>query len=233
MDRHDLEHVKALYDGEIRLVDDHVGKLLATLDRLGVSDRTVVVVTADHGDEFFEHGRKGHHRTLYEEVLHVPLVMRIPGYSPARPRIQADSSIIDIMPTLLGLVGIAPPAGLEGVDFTPVITGKSSAPERAIFGELYRKGSRIVEVAAIAGPDKVIHHFNHRWMETFDLASDPAETTRLSNVDGSAPLLLERMRGWLTERWKVYDKRIRARGVDSLELDDASEDALRALGYIE
>jgi arylsulfatase A-like enzyme len=233
MDRQDLEHVMALYDGEIRLVDDHIGKLIAGLERVGVANRTVVVVTSDHGEEFFEHGRKGHHRTLYEEVLHVPLVMQIPGYSPRASRIAADSSIVDIMPTLLGLVGIEPPEGLEGTDFAPVITGESQVLDRPIFAELYRKGSRIVEVAAIDGAEKIIHHFNHRWMESFDLAADPGEMRRLSNADARGSPLLEQMRRWLNKRWRGYAMRLRTKGVDPLELDDASEEALRALGYIE
>ncbi len=229
----DLEHVLALYDGEIRLVDDHIGKLRAALERLGVADRTIIVVTSDHGDEFFEHGRKGHHRTLYEEVLHVPLIVYVPHMEMAVESIADNASTIDIMPTVLGLTGLDQPSGLEGVDFTDVMTGTAPVPDRTVFGELYRKGSLIVEVAAIDEKSKVIHHFNHRSLESFDLASDPGERSALSNVEGETPRVLGLMADWLTARWRTFDGRLQRDGVESLQLDQHNEDALRALGYIE
>jgi arylsulfatase A-like enzyme len=233
MDQRDLDHVLALYDGEIRLVDDHIAKLRAALARMGVAERTIIVVVSDHGEEFFEHGRKGHHRTLYEEVLHVPLIVYVPNMDMAVGSIADSASTIDIMPTLLGLTGLDQPAGLEGVDFTDVMTGVGRAPERTVYGELYRKGSLIVEVAAINESSKIIHHFNHRSLETFDLASDPGEREQLSNVNGEASQMLAHLADWLTVRWKVFDGRLSRDGVESLELDQANEDALRALGYIE
>jgi arylsulfatase A-like enzyme len=78
MDPRDLEHVVALYDGEIRYTDLYLGKVVDQLRALGVLDHTIVVVTADHGDEFFEHGRKGHKKALYDESILVPLVIRFP-----------------------------------------------------------------------------------------------------------------------------------------------------------
>jgi hypothetical protein len=75
----DLEHVQALYAGEIAWTDSQIGRVLAELERLGLVDETLVVVLADHGDEFFEHGGIGHRRTLHEEVLRVPLIVRAPA----------------------------------------------------------------------------------------------------------------------------------------------------------
>jgi arylsulfatase A-like enzyme len=233
MDERDLEHVLALYDGEIRLVDDHIGKLRAALDRLGIADRTMLVVTADHGEEFFEHGRKGHHRTLYDEVLRVPLIVYVPKLQPSHDSIADNASIIDVMPTVLGLAGLDLPAGLEGVDFTDRIAGEGAVPDRSVFGELYRKGSLIVEVAAVDESSKVIHHFNHRSLETFDLTADPGEQEPLSNTDGEAPRMVAQLQDWLSGRWKVFDGRVQRDGVEALELDQQSEDALRALGYVE
>jgi uncharacterized sulfatase len=233
MDRRDLEHVLALYDGEIRLVDDHIGKLAAVLERLGIAGRTVLVVTADHGDEFFEHGRKGHHRTLYEEVIHVPLMIRVPGVAPAVKRSARDVSIIDIMPTVLGLTGVDIPDGVEGTNLTPIFTGRGELAAEPVFAELYRKGSLIVEVAVIEGHDKIIHAFNDRRMETFELRSDPGELQLRPNMTGPGATMAAKMKDWLTDRWKPYDRRLRVRGIESLELDDDNEEALRALGYIE
>ena len=80
---------------------------------------------------------------------------------------------------------------------------------------------------------KVIHHFNHRSLETFDLQADPGERERLSNYDGEGPRMVSLMRGWLSDRWKVFDTRLQQTGVETLEIDQESEDALRALGYIQ
>jgi arylsulfatase A-like enzyme len=233
MDPRDLAHIVALYDGEIREVDDHIGKLRATLARLGFADHTILIVTADHGDEFFEHGNKGHHRTLYEEVLAVPLVIYAPGVPIARRRIDVESSIIDIAPTVLGLTGIEAPPGFEGVDFSSTITGTGPEPVRPVFGELYRKGSLNVQVAAIAAREKAIHQFNVRRMETYDLTADPAESAPLSNTAGPGAELASTMRGWLQGEWKIFDKRVREHGVDNLQMDAKTEQALKALGYLE
>ena len=99
--------------------------------------------------------------------------------------------------------------------------------------ELYRKGSLIVEVAAVDESSKVIHHFNHRSLETFDLTADPGEQEPLSNTDGEAPRMVAQLQDWLSGRWKVFDGRVQRDGVEALELDQQSEDALRALGYVE
>jgi arylsulfatase A-like enzyme len=233
MSPRDLEHVLALYDGEIRLVDDHVAKLRAVLERLGIAGKTIVVLTADHGDEFFEHGNKGHHRTLYDEVLHVPLVMYVPGTSMSGARVAAEASIVDVMPTLLGLTGIAPPEGLEGADFTRVLFEGAAAPERPVFSELYRKGSLNVQVAAVAAAHKVIHHFNARRMETYDLAADAAEHERLANDRGPGAAIAAGMRDWLDERWHELEGREERYGVETLEMDAKTAETLRSLGYLQ
>ena len=74
MDQRDLQHVLALYDGEIRFTDDILGQILAELERSGRGQQALIVVTSDHGEEFFEHGSKGHQRTLFDEVIKVPLI---------------------------------------------------------------------------------------------------------------------------------------------------------------
>src|SRR5882724_11719654 len=91
MPRRDLEHVIALYDGEIRFTDEHVGRVLDHLKEKGLLDSTVVMIVADHGDEFFEHGNKGHHRTVYDEVLHVPFALHLPHGEHAGEKIDTQA----------------------------------------------------------------------------------------------------------------------------------------------
>ena len=114
MNPRDLEHLIALYDGEIAWTDTIVAGLREMLEKGGDLDRTVLAITADHGTEFFEHGSKAHRQTLYDEVIHVPFVLRFPPRVPARTSIAVQTRSIDVGPTLLELAGLPPPADVMG-----------------------------------------------------------------------------------------------------------------------
>jgi arylsulfatase A-like enzyme len=231
MDRRDLDHVIALYDGEIRLVDDHLAVLRRALERLGIANRTAIIVTADHGDEFFEHGRKGHHRTLYDEILQVPMILYVPGVRPARPVVEMQTSIIDLMPTILGMTGLPVPKGVEGLDLTGVALRGGAEWDRAVLAELYRNEALNVQVALRRTQRKVIHHFNRRIVEAYDLKADPAETR---NVDaGFVPPMIAEVQGLLNGLWPVYRGRIARSGVNELAMDAETRERLRSLGYIQ
>jgi len=106
MDPRDLEHIVALYDGEIRYTDKYIGDLLDRLQAMGELDNTIVSVTADHGEEFFDHGQKGHRETLYEEVLRVPWILSYPRRLPAGRIVEEQVRLIDVAPTVLSLAGV-------------------------------------------------------------------------------------------------------------------------------
>ena len=139
----DLAHMMALYDGEIAFTDKHVGKILQVLQDLGLSEKTLVVVLSDHGEAFLEHGKIRHGNSLYEEVLHVPLIMRLPGVIPAGKRIVGNVSHVDLMPTVLGLLHLASPLQVQGIDLSPVILSDKPVPERLIYSELTFSGLRL------------------------------------------------------------------------------------------
>ncbi|MFT5042138.1 MAG: arylsulfatase A-like enzyme [Hyphomicrobiaceae bacterium] len=230
MDPDDLAHILALYDGEIRLVDDQIARLRAALQTQGISDRTVIVVTADHGDEFFEHGEKGHHRTLYEEVLWVPLVVNVPGLNPVLPVVEQQVSIVDIAPTILSLVGAEIPNGVEGRDLSR-LWNDTKAQARPAYGELYRKGSLNVQTSALVDGRKVIHHFNRRILESYDLRSDAGEQVSTpARAEGAKPVVGFLSR-WLNHEWDIFDARVQAGGVDPVIIDSDTAEMLRSLGY--
>jgi len=233
MDPRDLAHIVALYDGEIRLVDDHLAMLRGTLARLGVADRTILIVTADHGDEFFEHGRKGHHRTLYDEILRVPLVIYVPGVQPTRSIVETETSIIDIMPTALSLTGIDIPVDVEGTDLVGVAFGAEQEWDRATLSELYRLGSLNVQTSLRRVDSKVIHHFNRRLIERYDLAEDPGEQRPDSLAAPLADSLLGELTGALNVLWPTYYGRVHEDGVNDLAIDDETQRRLEKLGYLE
>lgn len=132
----DLEHVLALYEGELEWTDRQVGRILDDLRAHGELDDTVVVVLSDHGDEFFEHGNIGHRRTLFEEVLRVPLVLRYPAGLPAGITSDAVASIHDVPATVLELVGIDAPDGLLSRSLVPLARDDAPASEGRAIGRL-------------------------------------------------------------------------------------------------
>jgi len=100
-----------------------VGELVRRLDGLDLARRTLVIVVSDHGDEFFEHGGIGHHRTLYEEVVKVPLILRLTGVLPAGAAVPGPVALSDVVPTILEVLGIEPPPGITSRSFLPLIRG--------------------------------------------------------------------------------------------------------------
>src|SRR5262249_14764550 len=113
--------------------DAMIGQLLEAMDRRGRLERAVVAYTADHGEEFHDHGGVWHGRTLYEEVLHVPFALSVPGLAPRR--IAAPVSMIDLAPTLLDALGVPPAASSRGRSPLPPLGGGAAARERPLLAE--------------------------------------------------------------------------------------------------
>jgi len=117
-----VDYLSAGYDGNIRAVDTVLGDFTAALELRGELQDTVIAITSDHGEEFFEHGSIGHKRSLHRELLHVPLIIYIPGGN--HKRINASVSLVDVMPTLMQLLGLQPPQDIDGVSLLPLIDGQ-------------------------------------------------------------------------------------------------------------
>jgi arylsulfatase A-like enzyme len=119
----DLQHVLALYDAEIHYVDRHIGEVLRKLRQRGLWENTIVCVTSDHGDEFFEHGSIGHRSTLFPEQTEMALVLRVPEEVPPGRRVPDLVRSYDVAPTLLDYCGLAPLAESEGESLRPLLEG--------------------------------------------------------------------------------------------------------------
>ena len=122
-----IEYLRALYDGEIHSWDAELPALLAGLDRLGLRDSTVIVVTADHGEEFQEHGLLLHRAHIYDELLHVPLAIAGPGVAHGRRTDQVQG--IDLFPTLAALLGVDVPPGLPGHNLLGAVVERPAISE--------------------------------------------------------------------------------------------------------
>jgi len=187
MAKRDLDHLIALYDGEIAWTDTYLAKIRDELERAGVLDDTVIVVTSDHGTEFFEHGWKGHRTTLYDEVIHVPLVVRYPKSIPAGMRVSAQTRSVDLAPTLLELCGLGELRDISGVSLLDLIREpvlRTSAGPRAI-SELDSVGRSLISVREKGW--KVIGDRSRATARTFDLRTDPGEKRPIE--DSASPLV--------------------------------------------
>ena len=131
----DVRHLIDLYDAGIRQVDDQLDRLLRFLDERGILDASLLVVLSDHGEEFLEHGGVLHGHSQYQELVRIPLVLRGPGL-PAGARIDEPASLLDVLPTALGLLGIPAPAPLDGIDLRLLWTSpEQTRPPRLLFYE--------------------------------------------------------------------------------------------------
>lgn len=132
----DLAHLAALYDGEIAHTDAHVGAVLRVLEETRLTERTLVIIVSDHGEAFMEHGRLNHGNSLHDELVRVPLILCAPTLVPAGRRLDGYVSHVDVMPTVLGLLQLAPPGPVQGVDLSPALRGTVAATDRLVFSEL-------------------------------------------------------------------------------------------------
>jgi len=191
-------HVQHLYDGALAYTDERLGTILARLEARGLLEETLVVVTSDHGEEFFEHGNLQHGRTLYEELLSIPLLFAGPGV-PART-LERPAMQIDVAPTVLARLGLAPPPHAQGID----LLGRSW-PERAVWSEVESRFARRYALRTEAG-EKTIHgplgaevRFpSTRAWELYELAADPREQHDLAGAaDAGLPAAREGLESWL------------------------------------
>lgn len=166
------------YDGEIAAVDDQVGRLLQELERRGLADSTVVAVAADHGEALGEHGEQTHGLLLYEPTLRVPLLMRAPGL-PKGKAIRTPVSLVDVGPTLAGLVGKSLPGTLDGRDLSAVLRKGEEPPPADVYAESrYPAVFGWSPLSALRRRD--LKYISSSEPELYDLSRDPGETANLA-----------------------------------------------------
>jgi arylsulfatase A-like enzyme len=180
----DADYISALYDAEIRHVDDGIAELLAALDELGLAENTLVVLTGDHGESLTEHDIYFDHHGLYDETIHVPLLLRHPGQIAAGTKLNGMVQHLDIAPTLLEAAGARIPAAMEGKSFWPAATAKT--PHAGWPSILCCESTWQSKYALRTDTQKLIlsRHADRHGMpmlELYDLKHDPAELTNLAS----------------------------------------------------
>jgi arylsulfatase A-like enzyme len=220
-----LRFVSDQYDAGVRAADESLGAFLDFLDTRGLFENTIFVLVSDHGEELGEHGRIGHERTLHLESLHVPLIVVAPGVEPGV--VSAGVGLVDVLPTLLELLDVAAPAGVQGRSLVPLLEGEADDEfRRPLFSELDFR-ARIRSVL-----DDDSHLIRDRLdkragrSRRYDLSSDPAEQSPRTDAGPEARALeaiLSRHLGRL-----VRPAHVPPAGPPPDEVED-----LRALGYVE
>lgn len=191
----DAPAVRALYDGEARVFDDMVGRWIETLEQLGILDETLIIITADHGEELMERGHVGHCScnlmgTLYDESIKVPLILRYPKLLPAGKVVTQQVSHIDIMPTLFDMLHLPAIPDADGSSMMPLIRGQASTFRPETYAETTPAGWQALaadkrEIWCVRTEQyKLILHTDrnrpdYRRYELYDLTADPGETDNI------------------------------------------------------
>jgi arylsulfatase A-like enzyme len=221
----DMAHLLALYDGEIRFTDDEVGGILDHLHVRGLDKSTLVVVASDHGEEFGEHGSWEHQKTLYEELIRVPVIVRGPGVTPRHEK--EPVSLLDIAPTIVAWAGLTPKWQPQGISLL------SPIPHRETYGETDHTidKTRKLFVRDGAGRSKAIFSLTHdghtvEREEWYDLASDGGETRTTPPRGDVGP----QVRSRAITRWCQDRAGCGHRYPANLSPDDLEQ--MRQLGYV-
>jgi arylsulfatase A-like enzyme len=187
------------YDTAVRYATGRVAKVLDLLRADGGFDESIVVLTADHGEELFDHGGFGHGHTLYREVLHVPLYVKTPGQQTGRT-VDSAVSLMDVFPTILELLSLPAP-DVDGRSLVPALRGESDALEARVFHHVTAWEEASLARGVLDGRYKLIdaersYDAADRRRLLFDLVVDPGETRDLS---GTGSEIVERLSGELDD----------------------------------
>ena len=190
----DRNHIEALYDGEVAFTDEAIGALFDGLEARGLTRNTLIVFLSDHGEEFFEHGGFEHGHSLFGELLRAPLILSMPGRIPESRRVSEQVRLVDVLPTLLDLLGMGPEAHFEGRSLAGLFadgagTGDDGEggmgggapcllPHDFAYAEALLYGGE--QKSLTAYPWKLIYEMQEGEISLFNLREDPGEQQNLA-----------------------------------------------------
>ncbi len=224
--REALQHLNARYDENLRVADAELEKLWGIVKEKGLTGRTALVFTSDHGESFMEHGILSHSQTVYNAETHIPLMILLPEDTEDRPRtVHRVASTVDIFPTISALLGIAPPADLPGRNLLAPLPEIDTGTVRAI---AQSEPESMPWEGYYFDRYKLIRHRHRFGVELYDLENDPEERRNLAPV---YPVLTNYLLTRATA-WKAANAREAEAGEQSDALDENIVEQLEALGYV-
>jgi arylsulfatase A-like enzyme len=224
-----------LFDGEVRSVDFHIGLLRDYLGQKRLRGKTVLVITADHGEEFQEHGSRYHAKHLYEEVLRVPLIISLPEMLSSGFSIPTQVRSVDIAPTILEILGFPPTENHQGESLVPLVHAEllPHRPSVSQIGEDGESPDGKGEILALTtGDHKLIWHRKDDAKELYHLTTDPQEKHNIAaeNQETAQELQTKLQQLIYTPEEKPFRHKSKPKEVT---FDEDVLVRLRALGYID
>lgn len=240
LSKEDLNHIISLYDGEIAFVDDQIKYLISTIRKLNIKDKTLIVITADHGEDLYQHNFYFYHAaSIYESSLQIPLIFNLPGVIPKNIKINKVVESIDIAPTILEILGIPSPRNFHGTSLMPLFKNRD-----IFLGDAYSEWQdKILSIRTdshrfIYNPSNFhpicidggnYNSYVIEQEELYDIKNDPAES---ANIVKMKPKIAQTLRNkilnwkkkhsWHTDQLKNNDYKIESR----------LKENLKSLGYI-
>jgi arylsulfatase A-like enzyme len=232
----DLQHILALYDGEIFYTDSHIRRLLQEMKQLDCFDNALIVVTSDHGEEFLEHGGWGHGPKLYEELIRVPLLFKLPGGEAGGQRVKQQVSLMDVAPTILDLLDVPIPDSFQGRSLLAKLLGDQNEDATVAWAEVGTDQNPFTPYTVSLrqgqlGQKLIFRSGNTATpIEVYDLARDPRESRDLSL--GERDLVQKAKSRFDTFLSRLVGLRQDAPSSMPVELAPEHLEQLRALGYV-
>jgi arylsulfatase A-like enzyme len=227
----DIEIVRALYDGELNYLDQQIGTVVQFLQSAGILDETMLVITSDHGDCLGEHNQVGHRMALYEQLLHVPMIIRHPTYFHAGERIKQQVSLIDLHPTCLALAGV-PAQVTDHEGFQNLL--QTNDPGRP---NLFSENTAPKSMNSLVSRSVRTPHYKYIWNsnqahELYDLPTDPEESVNLFYDETDS---VQKVGRQLAQTLDLWQNRFGQQQVETMraEYEDVVLERLRDLGYVE
>ena len=221
------EFIVSQYDGEICYLDHCLGLLFEQLKALDIYDKTLIIVTADHGEAFGEHDQMYHGMTLYEEVLRVPLIIKYPVTSYRQGVVARKVSLVDLFPTVLSFLDYPIPSGIDGevLDNSehPIIAENYPYSVNVmLYGKRFMRNLK----AIYEGKEKFIWASN-AFNELYDLEKDPGEQENLIAKSPPKAQVMQKM----LQKYAVSITPSKVKR-ETVKIDKSTEEKLRALGYV-
>lgn len=219
-------HVRALYDGQIRYLDRYIRELFRILEKKDRLGETLVILLSDHGDEFLEHGGTLHWPKLYDELVRVPLILHCP-MADVRKRVASLVRTVDILPTILDVLSMDASEGFDGNSFLSVLLGiEESEPRIAYLDASYLRGVRTEKW-------KLIENEKENSLELYDLQKDPGETRNLLETEKeAADFMRKKMQYFIEKIESEKSKRNYAMAETNREVEEETIRRLKSLGYL-
>lgn len=225
------------YAGEVVYMDEEVGRLITALESRSLLDNTIVIITADHGEEFGEHGAIGHAETLHAEVMDIPMSIFFPERATAGLAVDEPVSLVDILPTVLDLSGL-PVAESQGRSLVPLLDGGDFGAPRAVYSQNFGKHGQ--QWAARTADHKFLFRGNEKTPhKIYDLREDPGEQNAVDSDElaRQGAEWIVPYKAWVIEAMNTrFEKEEAAQNEDAAperRLDESVVNKLRALGYMD